>query len=1453
MKTKLQNKFLFILATLALVFASMFVFSQAPRADKTTAFAEDQTATITDVQVALSSGIVVKFITDGTTDDGNSLTVTFGGEQTTLTESENGVFRFYGVSPQMMGDTMTAVLKDSGGNTLYQLETPFSVKNYLETVLAYSYEQSGCVSVAQYKALRELCVDMLNYGAKAQIYKNHDIENLVNADLGELSSLATAATVKGTTNKTYAGNRWKGANVRFDSEFGVMFAFSATESEIAGLTVTVNDTVVPPAFDEDIGYYVVRYNGISVLDMNTGITAKISEAGKDDQTFTYGFSDYVAAKGGAGTAFSDLVDSAYKYGYAAVAYGKMTYLAPTFETDGYDKISDKKGFDFSGTDYDDVTLPSLNTTSAYTATVTSVGANPVTTFTLTENAAYAYTFESEGTGYVNIDGTNYTQYNTAYVKAVNSKLSLSYDEGFILNGADATVNVDNYYNTLTLVGTMTIDKSAYYWQNYDLIIGTEQTAGNITFNATANIGGHGLISLSTAATLNVVNGTLAFAGDEGTTSAAAIYTNKTVNTVTVSENGTLTVSDAYTNAFAKSSSASRSLVVNGTMNLAGNLFVETLTIGATAQMTVGGTLTYSSALTVPAGAQALVGALSGSDVTVESGARLNVNSALNLTNLTVGGGTIAVLGEEQTADGTETLACKGLTVDTTFAPAKSCDIFVNGGTLTTPAATVSVNTLTVDNGGTATFGAGLTLGYNSAVVDENAEYGYSGFDLTVPYGTVNVNGELLIVSALFGSESAATEGNLNLKVAGSDGLDLNHNIASRCIFAKGTCNLISSAVSGTAIDARSSAAKVIEIRSGYSFNVVNFGQIHWKPVNTTFDIDGDFKCTSIFANSGSSLQTMNVGSGAHVDIGGNLSINNLTVDGGTIAVLGNGQISDGTATLACKGLTINTTFTASSCDIFVNGGTMTTPAAALSIASLTVESDGTFTCGGALTMNKKTNPTVDASYEYGYKNFDLYVPYGTVNVNGLLMTTSILLGSADKQTEGNLNVTVASGNGIQTPAASRYIFGYGTCNVTSSATSGYAFYLDLKVFKYVDILPDYSLNITKFGNGFGTLSGGNTTNKSYIRIYKYADSENSPLTFDGTINHFSVGSSGTNKIWVGTRTVVLNEGYTKDGKTGDAYVYYAAADTNFAYADSPKSLSDFPFPDTTGSSTFLRWAPETDTDLTWMSFNIRQAGGSTGGDANKAWSIRGQYLIDNVLKHEPDVVCFQEVDQSQYYDLNAGLTGYTTVWYARQTGSDPEGLAVSFKADKYVLVSQSRYWLSETPDTQSYGWGESYYRIVVNVLLLDKNTGIKFNVSSVHMGLAKAAQVSEAELILSKMAESAYPTLLAGDFNLTPLTDENDDYVYPAYGTFTDALDDLRLNFANKDDFTFSAYNQTPESLIDFFMATKNYATATSYQVLYEKWDLDENGEVVYGSDYSHPLSDHYAIMCSLNLKRASV
>ena len=257
-------------------------------------------------------------------------------------------------------------------------------------------------------------------------------------------------------------------------------------------------------------------------------------------------------------------------------------------------------------------------------------------------------------------------------------------------------------------------------------------------------------------------------------------------------------------------------------------------------------------------------------------------------------------------------------------------------------------------------------------------------------------------------------------------------------------------------------------------------------------------------------------------------------------------------------------------------------------------------------------------------------------------------------------------------------------------------------------------------------------------------------------------------------------------------------------------------------------------DLNLMSFNIRQDTDS----GVKAWSNRKDALIQLIIDANPSVICFQEVKKGQYNDLAAGLSDYTVVYYGRG-GSTSEGLAIAYKNADWEEISRQRFWLSETPDVESKGWGASYLRIAVNVLLKHKTTGQYLNVFTVHLDFSTTPKVNGIKLIMERAAEMSeaagidYPTYIAGDFN--------DQLGAEAYMEASKQYRDPRYYAPVTDFYTTgskwgAASDTSTETIIDHIFVSKKHFTSNVFEVIRTR---DETG--------FYP-SDHFAVMAKVSL-----
>lgn len=253
-------------------------------------------------------------------------------------------------------------------------------------------------------------------------------------------------------------------------------------------------------------------------------------------------------------------------------------------------------------------------------------------------------------------------------------------------------------------------------------------------------------------------------------------------------------------------------------------------------------------------------------------------------------------------------------------------------------------------------------------------------------------------------------------------------------------------------------------------------------------------------------------------------------------------------------------------------------------------------------------------------------------------------------------------------------------------------------------------------------------------------------------------------------------------------------------------------------------------DVDFMSFNIRQDTDS----GVKAWSNRKDALIASILSYNPSVICFQEVRKNQYQDLAAGLASasYEIVWYGRQSGDNPEGLAIAYKTDVWTKQSDRVFWLSDTPDVMSKGWDDAYYRICVNVLLKHNASGEMLDVYTVHLGLTETSRKNGMQLILDRVTGD-YPTYIAGDFNCTNTMDAYlitaEQYIDCQLVAPTTEYDDTFQGWGSK-------VGDDENYIIDFCFVSGKHFAPVKFDICQDKW----------GDDNANYLSDHYALITNV-------
>jgi endonuclease/exonuclease/phosphatase family metal-dependent hydrolase len=171
-----------------------------------------------------------------------------------------------------------------------------------------------------------------------------------------------------------------------------------------------------------------------------------------------------------------------------------------------------------------------------------------------------------------------------------------------------------------------------------------------------------------------------------------------------------------------------------------------------------------------------------------------------------------------------------------------------------------------------------------------------------------------------------------------------------------------------------------------------------------------------------------------------------------------------------------------------------------------------------------------------------------------------------------------------------------------------------------------------------------------------------------------------------------------------------------------------------------------------MTYNIRY---STPNDGENWWEYRKAWVAELVNYYAPDVLGIQEGLHSQVSFLDTALTNYNYVGVGRDDGDAAgEYTAIFYKSDKLKMVTGGTFWLSETPDKPSFGWGANFRRISTWARFKVLATGEEFFVFNAHLDHEVArARLNAVKLIHQKAKEmngADLPVILMGDLNAIP-------------------------------------------------------------------------------------------------------
>lgn len=254
-------------------------------------------------------------------------------------------------------------------------------------------------------------------------------------------------------------------------------------------------------------------------------------------------------------------------------------------------------------------------------------------------------------------------------------------------------------------------------------------------------------------------------------------------------------------------------------------------------------------------------------------------------------------------------------------------------------------------------------------------------------------------------------------------------------------------------------------------------------------------------------------------------------------------------------------------------------------------------------------------------------------------------------------------------------------------------------------------------------------------------------------------------------------------------------------------------------------------DITVMNFNVRCVAPQDVGD--KSWFVRAPLVMKQISQTEPDIICFQEVTQIHQGYLDNALQGYGSVYKYRNKGY-AESTPIYYSSAKFKLIDSGGFWLSETPDKQSKGWGAANYRVCVYAILEQLSNGERLVVFNTHLDHeSELARINGIQLVLEKIAEFGnYPSMLIGDMNSYAGS--------TTYKSATESFVDSRtVAEQTMDSFTFNDWGEDKSleayGAIDFCFLSKSDFNVSEYSVLNQKVD----------GKYA---SDHFALKIVMSL-----
>jgi len=245
--------------------------------------------------------------------------------------------------------------------------------------------------------------------------------------------------------------------------------------------------------------------------------------------------------------------------------------------------------------------------------------------------------------------------------------------------------------------------------------------------------------------------------------------------------------------------------------------------------------------------------------------------------------------------------------------------------------------------------------------------------------------------------------------------------------------------------------------------------------------------------------------------------------------------------------------------------------------------------------------------------------------------------------------------------------------------------------------------------------------------------------------------------------------------------------------------------------------------LTILTFNLRCPAKMDGVNYSP---LRMPRVMEKIREEKPDVIGFQELEDTALSTLREGLPEYEFIGAGRDRDYRGESCRLAYRRETVEVHAMGHFWLSPTPEVPGSRYEEQSGcpRVCTWAMLMHRISGQRFAVVNTHLDhVHEKARTLGLNQVLAEAdrirRETGVPVFVTGDFNFPP-----EEGTYGLIGQF--GFEDLTRDVAP----TFHGFGTVDPVRVDYILAGQPGKYAIS------RWHECNGG--VY-------LSDHDPVMLS--------